>query len=123
MRIDRRVAPQEERGRVESALIELARRACPLPITVETFKQIPAFDQPPDHPWIRQLAEWAAREPTAVPYGTNAWAYADLAKACVVIGPGSIDQAHGDEEWVEVSELEKLAGIYARWWAPAADRP
>jgi acetylornithine deacetylase/succinyl-diaminopimelate desuccinylase-like protein len=33
-----------------------------------------------------------------------------------VLGPGSIDQAHGVEEWVEVAELSKLAGIYSRWW-------
>jgi acetylornithine deacetylase/succinyl-diaminopimelate desuccinylase-like protein len=34
----------------------------------------------------------------------------------VVIGPGSIDQAHGNEEWVAISELEKLAAIYGQWW-------
>jgi acetylornithine deacetylase/succinyl-diaminopimelate desuccinylase-like protein len=37
----------------------------------------------------------------------------------VVLGPGSIDQAHGVEEWVELSELAKLAAIYARWWGVA----
>ena len=61
-------------------------------------------------------AELSGKEPTIVPYGTNAWAYGGLARECVVVGPGSIDQAHGDEEWVEISELEKLADIYAHWW-------
>ena len=42
--------------------------------------------------------------------------YAGVARECVVIGPGSIDQAHGVEEWVEIAELEKLSGIYRRWW-------
>jgi acetylornithine deacetylase/succinyl-diaminopimelate desuccinylase-like protein len=83
---------------------------------MKTLLEIDAFYQPPDTPWIRQLAGWSGKEPTIVPYGTNAWAYGGLAGECVVIGPGSIDQAHGQEEWVEISELEKLANIYARWW-------
>ena len=33
-----------------------------------------------------------------------------------IFGPGSIDQAHRDIEWIDVAELEKVAGIYARWW-------
>lgn len=35
------------------------------------------------------------------PYGTNAWAYGDVARERIVLGPGSIDQAHGTVEWVE----------------------
>ena len=46
----------------------------------------------------------------------RAFAYGGLASECVILGPGSIEQAHSDEEWVAVSELEKLAGMYARWW-------
>ena len=75
-----------------------------------------AFLQPPDAPWIHQLADWSGQEPKVVPYCTNAWAYQGLAKECVVIGPGSIDQAHGEVEWVEISELEKLANIFTHWW-------
>ena len=51
------------------------------------------------------------------PYGTNASAYSGLAREIVIFGPGSIDQAHRDIEWIDVAELEKVAGIYARWWA------
>jgi acetylornithine deacetylase/succinyl-diaminopimelate desuccinylase-like protein len=39
-----------------------------------------------------------------------------LARECVVLGPGSIDQAHGVEEWVAISELAKLVRIYSQWW-------
>ena len=76
----------------------------------------PAFLQQPDTPWISQLAEWSGRKPDIAPFGTNAWNYEGLARECVVLGPGSIDQAHGEEEWVEISELEMLADIYSRWW-------
>ena len=40
----------------------------------------------------------------------------EVARECVVLGPGSIDQAHGAQEWVAISELEKLADIYTRRW-------
>lgn len=114
--IDRRVVSDEKAAEVKEALVALAHARCPLPLTVEVFREIDAFFQSPETPWVRQMAAWSGQSPTAVPYGTNAWAYGDCAQECLVIGPGSIDQAHGAEEWVALSELEKLAGIYARWW-------
>lgn len=97
-------------------LAQLASDACPLPVQAQTLKQIDAFSQDPESPWVQQLAQWSGSRPAVAPYCTNAWAYGGLARECVVIGPGSIDQAHGVEEWVEISELEKLARMYARWW-------
>jgi len=101
---------------VVAALQELAQRACPLPVSMQELVAIGAFFQPADTPWIGQLADWSGHPPTIAPYGTNASAYEGLAHECVVLGPGSIDQAHGVEEWVELAELAKLARIYARWW-------
>jgi acetylornithine deacetylase len=114
--VDRRVVAGESASEVSAALIQLARRSCPLPLTPTVLHAMDAFLQPPDTPWIRQLAEWSGQAPTVAPYGSNAWCYGQVARECVVLGPGSIDQAHGAEEWVAISELEKLADIYARWW-------
>jgi acetylornithine deacetylase/succinyl-diaminopimelate desuccinylase-like protein len=114
--IDRRVVAGEDPTEVSAALTELARRECPLPVSVDVLLEHSAFFQPPDTPWMRQLAEWSGDEPTIAPYGTNAWSYVGLAGECVVLGPGSIDQAHSDEEWVAIAELEKLADIYSHWW-------
>jgi len=114
--IDRRTVAGEKPDEVAEAIHHLAQQACPLPVTMKTVLYVDAFYQSPDTPWLGQLTEWSGKEPTIVPYGTNAWAYGGLARECVVIGPGSIDQAHGDEEWVEISELKKLADIYSRWW-------
>lgn len=114
--IDRRTVIGEEIDSVTAQLATLARLACPLPLTVETQGKLDAFWQASNTPWLQQLAEWSGAAPETVPYGTNAWAYGDLPGECVVLGPGSIDQAHGQVEWVEISELEKLAGIYTRWW-------
>ncbi|HEU5101543.1 MAG TPA: M20/M25/M40 family metallo-hydrolase [Roseiflexaceae bacterium] len=114
--IDRRVVSGESADEIVVALTNLAHRASPLPVTTRLILAVEAFLQAPDAPWLRQLAEWSGLPPAIAPYGTNAWAYGGLARECVVLGPGSIDQAHGVEEWVEVAELAKLAGIYARWW-------
>jgi acetylornithine deacetylase/succinyl-diaminopimelate desuccinylase-like protein len=112
---DRRLIPGETPEEAAAGIIAVARRHCLLPMDHEITLDIGPFSQDPESPWIRQLVEWSGRAPAAVPYCTNAWAYPGLAKEIVVIGPGSIDQAHGAEEWVEISELEKMAAIYSRW--------
>ncbi len=114
--VDRRIVPGESAAAVAAALSGLATEASPLPVESEDLLVIDAFYQSPDTPWVRQLSRWADQKPTVAPYGTNAWAYASVAEECVVLGPGSIDQAHGVEEWVSLAELEKLASIYAHWW-------
>jgi succinyl-diaminopimelate desuccinylase len=114
--VDRRVVDGEDLEEVRDQLIALAGQSCSLPFTVAVRSFKAAFAQSADSPWIRQLAAWSGKEPTVVPYGTNAHAYGGLARETVIIGPGSIDQAHGNEEWVEIAELEKMAGILGQWW-------
>jgi acetylornithine deacetylase/succinyl-diaminopimelate desuccinylase-like protein len=78
--------------------------------------ELPAFYQSPDTPWIQQLSGWSGLAAATAPFGTNASAYSGLAREVAILGPGSIDQAHRDIEWIDVVELEKVAGIYTRWW-------
>jgi len=35
----------------------------------------------------------------------------------VVFGPGSIQQAHTKDEWIEISQLERAADVYYRFAA------
>jgi acetylornithine deacetylase len=46
-----------------------------------------------------------------VPFGTDAGALAAAGVPSVVFGPGSIDQAHTDDEWVEVDQLQQAVEI------------
>ena len=114
--IDRRVVTGEQPDEIIASLTELAQRVCPLPVKVTKLLAVGAFLQAPDTPWLKELAACAGAVAALAPYGTNAWAYGGLARECVVLGPGSIDQAHGVEEWVAISELSKLARIYSQWW-------
>ncbi len=49
-----------------------------------------------------------------VPYGTDAWALAEAGIPTVVFGPGSIDQAHTIDEWIDVEQLELAVDVYFR---------
>ena len=33
----------------------------------------------------------------------------------IALGPGSIEQAHTKDEWIEIAELEKGAEFWVRW--------
>lgn len=114
--LDRRIGTDEQAATVRTGLIDLARRHCPHGVSVEVLREIDPFYQTPDTPWLRQLEAWSGAAPTLAPFCTNAWAYGEVARQRVILGPGSIEQAHADEEWVAVSELAKLAEIYRRWW-------
>ncbi|VTR96556.1 M20 family metallopeptidase [Tuwongella immobilis] len=47
----------------------------------------------------------------AVPFGTDASTIAEYGIPAVVFGPGSIDQAHTNDEWIELSQVEKAVEI------------
>jgi len=49
--------------------------------------------------------------PIGVPYGTDAPHYAATGCPTVVFGPGSIDQAHTCDEWIEIAQLEAAVEI------------
>ena len=113
--VNRRVVPGEHPAVIIAALEVYARRHCPLPLTMTIVNELRAFYQLPDTPWIRQLSASSGMAAATAPYGTNASAYSGLAREVAIFGPGSIDQAHRDVEWIDVAELEKAAGIYANW--------
>ena len=49
---------------------------------------------------------------TGVPYGTDAPAFDAIGIPTVVFGPGSIAQAHTDDEWVAIDQLRTSAEVY-----------
>jgi acetylornithine deacetylase len=50
-------------------------------------------------------------------YGTNASRFAATGVPAVVFGPGSINQAHTVDEWIDVAELRLASEIYYRFCA------
>ncbi len=69
--------------------------------------------------WAEQVARIASfdgrvSEVVGVPYGTDAWVFAAMGIPTVVIGPGSIAQAHTEDEWISIAELERGVEVYRR---------
>ncbi|MCL2338687.1 MAG: M20/M25/M40 family metallo-hydrolase [Proteobacteria bacterium] len=83
-------------------------------LSVKSFRpaHLPAFDTPNDAPFVAGLAAFAetAKIPK-VSYGTEAGHYAAMGIPTVVLGPGSIDQAHTADEFVEIGQLETFRNI------------
>jgi acetylornithine deacetylase/succinyl-diaminopimelate desuccinylase-like protein len=50
--------------------------------------------------------------PTSVAFGTDAGLFARAGIPSLVLGPGSITQAHTDAEYVEVDQLERMVGVF-----------
>lgn len=123
--VDRRVVHGERALDVATQLERLAASACPLPVRATRIVCEDGFYQAPESAVVGRFSELSGAQPTVVPYGSDASAYGeDVARNRIVLGPGSIDQAHGAEEWVEARELDRLARIYAGWWGiEAPERP
>ena len=64
--------------------------------------------------YVQQVVQQAgyAGQRIGVPYGTDAQAFSLHQIPTVVFGPGSIDQAHTKDEWIELEQLEAAADLY-----------
>ena len=51
--------------------------------------------------------------PVNVSYGTEAAVYQHLLDA-VVLGPGNIEQAHTQGEWIDIAQLRQAVDVYRR---------
>ena len=78
-----------------------------------TFSGEPLFT-PPDAPFVRELLELSGNTAAeTVAYGTDGGVLTEL--SCpVVFGPGDIAQAHTDDEWISLDQLDRGTLLYRR---------
>lgn len=78
--------------------------------------EYPALDMAADHPLVTFAKTLAGRNShIKVSFGTEAGLFVAMADIpAVVIGPGSITQAHKADEFVEIAELERCAEMIER---------
>lgn len=67
----------------------------------------------PESPSIQQMCRIAGGEPRTVCYGTDGGELHELQNR-VVIGPGSIAQAHTTDEWIELEQLQKGVELFRK---------
>ena len=120
--MDRRVNPGEDSREIladiKDLLAGLAEDGIETRLHESTLDMGP-LDTPVDHPLVKVLQ--TARhsilgdpgQPIGVPYGTDGAWFSPKGIPSVIFGPGSIDQAHSDEEWVEIEDTALAAEIIA----------
>ncbi|MCE5227984.1 M20 family metallopeptidase [bacterium] len=79
----------------------------------------PAMQTDANHPLARMAGKVAAQfgvppNPIGVDYGTDACVLGALGLPIVIVGPGSIDQAHTSDEFIEIEQLVAGASYFAR---------
>jgi acetylornithine deacetylase len=82
----------------------------------DLFAGFPGLDTAPEAAVVTLAKSLAgSNRHSKVAFGTEAGLFQAIAGVpSVVIGPGSIDQAHKADEWIALSELEKCAGFVGR---------
>jgi succinyl-diaminopimelate desuccinylase len=118
--VDRRTLPAERPDDVIAELhAAIARIEGVRAVVGEPFANIAGLDTPADHPLVELAtrvahAHGGSREAVGVPYGTNAPGLAARGVPSIVLGPGDIAQAHSEDEWVELDQVERAAELYAQ---------
>jgi acetylornithine deacetylase len=98
------------RGHAETAILPRMRKVAPeAAIVVERIVEFVGLATAADHPAVTFVKRLVGRNDHAkVAYGTEAGLFSSHAGVVsVVCGPGSIEQAHKADEFLDVSEIER----------------
>lgn len=81
----------------------------------DTYGGFPGLDASPEAAIVTLAKSLAGRNDHGkVAFGTEAGLFDGAGMPTVIIGPGSIEQAHKADEWIEAAELEKCAAFVER---------
>ena len=110
--VDRRLVPGEKADQVLDEYRELLDVEIDEPFLVDEAMETPADAQ------VVQIASQVLSElggepePIGVPFGCDATKLSRAGIPSIIFGPGSIDQAHRAEEFVEIEQVEFAAEFY-----------
>ena len=125
LQIDLRLLPGMDSDAVHQQLEQRCQDAAAgsnTQLTVSTlYPPVPPFESPADGNLTKMLSELSDRTPGTVAFGTEAHFLQTLGMQTVVWGPGSIDQAHQPDEYLEhthiqpaIDTLQKVIGRYCQ---------
>jgi acetylornithine deacetylase len=120
--VDRRLIPGERPKQAIEEVEKILQGLRAQDSTLEV-KSLPApwEDPPPDSAENAHVAAIAAKacskvagtgKFTGVPYGTDASQLSLGGIPCIIVGPGSIDHAHTNKEFVPIDQLQKAVELY-----------
>ena len=120
--LDRRLLPAEDWHQVEAEIADFIATRVATPIERELIIADPGMEVAPDAPiTLRAVAaaEAALGHATirGAKYGTDASKLVEAGIPSVVCGPGDIAQAHTDNEWVDLQQVEGSVRLYEQFIA------
>ena len=99
---------------VNAVLRELRSRDRTFRASVEVLYETPALSVARDADVVLLAESLSGSRSEVAPYGTEAPVYCDNGTPTVVLGPGSIRQAHIVDEYAEVKQIKRAQSVYAR---------
>ena len=93
-----------------------------LPLEISYAHENPPMETDVEHPVIKQLlATDSQTELTGAPWFSDAAHLAIVGLPSICLGPGSIDQAHTKDEFIEISALEEGTRFFSKFIRSLAD--
>lgn len=111
--IDLRLLPSQWSDGEAPEVFEVMRAACP-GLQVEKIMGSEALDTDPSHPLITKLVE-AGGQPAGAAWFCDAAIFSAAGTPAVAVGPGSIAQAHTEDEFIEVAALERGVEFFKKF--------
>lgn len=120
--VDRRLAPDEALGECVAEIEAILRQSGSHDGHATAWSQSPAgvwlspFSLPEGNPHRERLLRAVGQDEPGPTFagGTDAPHFIDRGISTVILGPGSMEQAHVAEEWVSLSDLATAVDLYER---------
>lgn len=110
---------KELEAHVQESLRQMRMVAPEADIVTSAVGEIGAFQQiPKSEARDIMLALTGGNRTGTVPFGTEAGLYQEAGISAIVCGPGSIEQAHQPDEFIEIAQLESCLGALERLARP-----
>ena len=111
--VDLRLLPSQWKDGDAREVFEVMRSACP-GLRIEKIAGSEALDTDPAHPLITKLVQ-AGGKPAGAAWFCDAAIFSAAGTPAVAIGPGSIAQAHTEDEFIEVAALESGVDFFKKF--------
>ncbi len=111
--VDLRLLPSQWKNREAAEVFAVMRDAC-AGLGVERIAGSQALDTDPSHPLVSKLVALGGR-PTGAAWFCDAAVFSSLGMPAVAVGPGSIAQAHTEDEFIEAAELERGVEFFKKF--------
>lgn len=116
--VDARWIPEHGTAFVEKGLnsivASLKKRDRSFDAKVELLYDTYSLKLPPGHPVVALAESLSGFKAETAPYGTEASLFTNYGIPSIVLGPGSLKQAHIVDEFVKLSEAQKALSIYTK---------